>query len=104
MERKEKKIKGTGTVPLPPPTEIGNFSYTPQKYSKDQRCQSIPSEMTFEAPHLPPHQKILSIVVGNESGYLNGIDHNAFMVRGIVLIVLVSLKKTTATTTFLHKK
>ena len=104
VERKEKKIKGTGTVPLPPPTEIGNFSYTPQKYSKDQRCQSIPSEMAFEAPNLPPHQKILSIVVGNESGYLNGIDHNAFMVRGIVLIVLVSLKKTTATTTFLHKK
>ena len=104
MERKEKKIKGTGTVPLPPPTEIANFSYTPQKYSKDQRCQSIPSEMTFEAPDLPPLQKILSIVVGNGSGYLNGIDHNSFMVRGIVLIVLVSLKKTTATTTFLHKK
>ena len=84
MERKEKKIKGTGTVPLPPPTEIGNFSYSPQKYSKDQRCQSIPSEMTFKAPPpLPPYQKILSIEVGNGSGYLNGIDHNSFMVGGI---------------------
>ena len=47
-------MKGTGTVPLPPPTEIGNFSYTPQKYFKDQRCQSIPSEMTFKAPPPPP--------------------------------------------------
>ena len=37
-KRKEKKIKGTDTVPLPPPTEMANFSYTPQKYSKDQRC------------------------------------------------------------------
>ena len=36
-KRKEKKIKGTDTVPLPPPTEIANFSYTPQKHSKDQR-------------------------------------------------------------------
>ena len=38
-KRKEKKIKGTDTVPLPPPTEMTNFSYTPQKFSKDQRCR-----------------------------------------------------------------
>ena len=50
-KREEKKIKGTDAVPLPPPTEKGNFSYTPQKYSKDQSrvpSQSIPSEMTFK--------------------------------------------------------
>ena len=31
-KRKEKKIKGTDTVPLPPPTEMANFSYTPQEF------------------------------------------------------------------------
>ena len=37
LKEKKKKIKGTDTVPLPPPTEMANFSFTPQKYSKDQR-------------------------------------------------------------------
>ena len=54
-KRKEKKIKGTDTVPLPPPTEIANFSYTPQKSSKDQRCrhsQSPPKRLSH--PPYPP--------------------------------------------------
>ena len=44
-KRKEKKIKGTDTVPLPPPTEMANFSYTPQKFSKDQRCRHSQSPL-----------------------------------------------------------
>ena len=89
---------------LPPPHRNSQFFLHPSEIFQRSKVPVNPSEMTFEAPHLPPHQKILSIVVGNGSGYLNGIDHNSFMVRGIVLIVLVSLKKTTARTTFLHKK
>ena len=83
-KRKEKKIKGTDTVPLPPPTETANFSYTPQKYSKYQRCRHSQSPGKWLSKHPPPpHQQILSIVGGNGSGCLNGIDHNSFMVRGI---------------------
>ena len=100
-KRKEKKIKGTDTVPLPPPTEKANFSYTPQKYSKDQSCRHSQSpRKSLWKPLSPTENLVHSGEGGTGSGYLNGIDQNSFMVRGITnLIVLVSLKKTTATAT-----
>ena len=87
-KRKEKKIKGTDTVPLPPPTEMANFSLIhPSEIFQRSKVpsQSILSEMTFKAPLPPLQQKILSIVGGSGSRYLNGIDHHLFMVRGITL-------------------
>ena len=53
-KRKEKKIKGTDTLPLSPPTEIANFSYTPQKHSKDQRCRHSQSPLKRLSPPPPP--------------------------------------------------
>ena len=57
-KRKEKKIKGTDTVPLPPATEIANFSYTPQKYSKDQRCHHSQFPSKRLSHPIPPPPRI----------------------------------------------
>ena len=100
-KRKEKKIKGTDTVPLPPPHRNSQFFLHPSEIFQRSKVtsQSIPSEMTFKAPP-PPHQKILSVVgiVRGEWEWIFEWNRPHF-IYGDYLIVLVSLKKTTATTT-----
>ena len=80
-KRKEKKIKGTDSTPASPHRN-GQFFLHPSEIFQRSKVpsQSIPSEKNSKPP---PHQKILSIVGRNESRYLNGIDDNSFMVRGI---------------------
>ena len=68
-ERKEKKIKGTDTVPLPPPTGKSQFFLHPSEIFQ----RSEPGAVTVNP-------------LGND------------FQRITYLIVLVSLKKTTATT------
>ena len=85
-KRKGKKIKGTDTVLLPPPTEMANLSYTTQKFSKDERCRhsQSPWKWLLKPPPPTPPTQILVHSRKNGSGYLNGIDHHLFMVRGLL--------------------
>ena len=98
-KRKEKKRSKVLTqYPCLPPQKKPIFLTPLRNIPKIKVAVTVnPLRNHFESPS--PQQKILSIVVGGTgSGYLNGIDQNSFMVRGITnLIVLVSLKKTTTT-------
>ena len=80
-KRKEKKIKGTDTVPLPPPHRNSKFFLNPSEIF--QRCMKggvtvNPLGNDFQSPPTPIRK---SGGGGNGSRYLNGIDHNSFMVR-----------------------
>ena len=70
--RKEKKIKGTDTVPCLPPQKYPIFVTPLRNFPK------IKGAVTVN----PLGNDFLG---GNWSGHLNGIDHHLFMVRGITL-------------------
>ena len=60
-KRKEKKIKGTDTVPLPPPHRNSQFFLHPSEIFQRSKVTVNPLRNDFQSPP-PPHQKILSIV------------------------------------------